>query len=128
MNSNFFLRADFFGGAQKNCPQIIKGLLKGEENIVQNKKEIVEWGNKKLKEFMDKRITLMFGKILDFAETAVDSKYRYGVLRGKILKEANEALRSIKSELDRNYEVIYTRVGEDVIKVKPVTYRKDGGK
>lgn len=84
-------------------------------------RDVDEWAKGKLKDLVEKRITQMFGSILDYVQTAVDSKYRYGVLRSKILKEGNETIRTLKSELDRYYKVEYVRIGEDVIKIK------DGG-
>jgi hypothetical protein len=93
------------------------------------KSKEIEWSKGRLKDLIKREITSMFSSVLDFAEVAVDGKERFNVLRSKVLREGNDAIRSLCSELDKNYEVNYVGLGEDVIKVvkRPVK-DKDGGK
>jgi len=87
-----------------------------------------EWSKGKIKDLIKSEITSMFSSILDFAEVAVDGKERFHVLRSKVLREGNDAIRTICAEIDKNFEVKYIGLATDVIKVKPSNRNKDGGR
>lgn len=82
-----------------------------------NDKKVKDWSSKRLQDFVDSEITHMFEGILDFSELAVGDPNRYKVLRSKILKLANNAARSIKSEIESSYDVSYTKINHDVVRV-----------
>lgn len=69
----------------------------------------------KLKKYIDLEVKKLFTGVLDYAEVAVDSKERWKVLRSRILKLSNDAIREISKELDLRYDVSYVPAGEDVV-------------
>lgn len=71
----------------------------------------------KLKKYIDLEVKKLFTGVLDYAEVAVDSKERWKVLRSRILKLSNDAIREISKELDLRYDVSYVPAGEDVVVV-----------
>lgn len=82
-----------------------------------NKNKVKDWSSKKLQDYVDSEITFMFEGILDFSQLAVSDDKRYKVLRSKILKLANNAARSIKAEIENSYDVEYTKINHDIVKV-----------
>lgn len=69
----------------------------------------------KLKRFIHEEITKLFSSVLDYAEVAVGEKERYMLLRSKVLKVSNDAIREIGRELEQRYSVQYNPPGEEVI-------------
>jgi len=65
--------------------------------------------------------------ILDNTECAVEGKDRWSAVRSRILGATNTALRELKKEIQRNWEVKYTPlvVHEDVIEVKQPVKERD---
>ncbi len=77
-----------------------------------------KWSLGRLKEEI--RVTIINNILegtLDFAEVAVGDKDRYKALRSRVLKLFNDGIRHIHKEIDENYEVVYTELGEDVINI-----------
>jgi len=84
--------------------------MNGEEKLR------IDRSKAKLKEEVDRAVTSMFKKILDFVEVSVDES-RFSALRKKILRESNDTIRSIKQNIDLYYEVKYVPNKEDVLTV-----------
>ena len=80
--------------------------------------KVKEWSTKRLQFCVKDSITKMFEGVLDFAEVAVGEEKRYRALRSKVLRLANDAIRSINSEIESSYYVEYTEIGEDIVKIK----------
>ena len=91
---------------------------------MEDRGKVQEWSNRRLQAFVKDEITKMFEKVLDYTEVGVADNPRYQILRGKILRVGNDAIRSINSELDRNYGVEFKGIGQDVVRV---TNRKGEG-
>lgn len=76
-----------------------------------------EWSKEKFKEYLRGAITKMMEGTLDYAEVSIGNKERYKVLRSKILRLGNDSLRSVLAEVDKNYDVTFLRIGQDIVKV-----------
>ena len=85
---------------------------------MEDRGKVKEWSQKRLQAFVKDEITKMFEKILDYTEVGVADNQRYQILRGKILRVSNDAIRSINSELDRNYDLEFKGIGQDVVRIK----------
>lgn len=83
-----------------------------------DQKSLQEWSNKKLCSLVKTNITKLFDGILDFSEVAVDDKERYRVLRSKVLKLSNDTIRFLMSEIEKNYDVEFKNIYDDVVVVK----------
>lgn len=82
-----------------------------------NDVKVKDWSNKRLQAYVKDTVTKMFEGMLDFSEVAVGDENRYKSLRSKILRLANDAIRSISSEIETNYDVVFNGISEDVVKV-----------
>lgn len=78
----------------------------------------VSKSKEKFKEYIHKQVTEMFTTILDFTEIAVGDKERHRMLRAKILRISNDAIRSIHKELEGSYNMDFVAKNEDVIVVR----------
>lgn len=67
---------------------------------------------------ISEEVTVMFEKILDYAEVAVPNHEQYKKLRSKILRISNNCLRNIKKEVSTRYAVRYDPPAETIIEVK----------
>ena len=76
-----------------------------------------ERSKSKLKGVLKDRITTMFSGILDFTEVAVGDAGRYGALRAKVLRLANDTIREIEKDLDTDYTVEFIPK-HDVVVIK----------
>lgn len=83
-----------------------------------NQDKVKDWSNKRAQEMVKSTITEMFESILDFTEVSLADDDRYKVVRSKILRVGNDAIRRINSELGRNYEVVFTGIRQDLIRIK----------
>jgi hypothetical protein len=83
-----------------------------------NNQDLREWSNRKLCTVVKNSITKLFDGILDFSEVAVEDKERYRILRSKVLKLSNDTIRSLMSEIERNYDVEFKNVYDDVVVVR----------
>lgn len=54
-----------------------------------------------LKEAVQKEITSMFTKILDYVQVGVGATDQYKVLRAKILRAGNDAIRNLHNFIDQ---------------------------
>lgn len=72
----------------------------------------------RLKDAVAKEVTSMFESILDYVQVACPTKDTYSVLRSKILRVGNNCIRSLKKEIDGNYDIKFTNVAEEIIEVK----------
>lgn len=70
-------------------------------------KKIADRSKEKLVSFVSGEITNMFGNILDFTELAVGDSSRYRILRSKVLKISNDAIRKITKEIEDRYSIDY---------------------
>jgi hypothetical protein len=48
----------------------------------------------------------------------VDDKERYKVLRSKVLKLSNDTIRFLMSEIEKNYDVEFKNIYDEVVVVK----------
>jgi len=71
----------------------------------------------KLKGFLEREITGMFQKVLDFVEVSVEGKDRYRSLRSKVLRIGNNCIRTVSRELDQKYIVEFVAPGKDILVV-----------
>jgi hypothetical protein len=81
-------------------------------------KVVMDKSKEKLKAFLGTQITTLFSEILDFTEVAVGDKERHKILRSKILKVSNDAIRTISREVDEKYLVEFVSKTEDLIIVR----------
>jgi hypothetical protein len=75
----------------------------------------------KLKRDIEKRVMRGIDEILDIAEVAIGDSQRYKPFRSKVLRAGNNAIREIKSSLDRDYKVLFVPTNEDIIEVHTPT-------
>ena len=71
----------------------------------------------KLKKMVAEEVTLMFQKILNYAEVACPTSTVYSNLRSKVLRIGNDCIRNIGKNVDRYYEVKFVPQSEDVIEI-----------
>jgi hypothetical protein len=79
--------------------------------------KVKEWSKKKLQDSVKSSITKMFEDILDFSEVAVGDDSRYKLLRSKILRIGNNAIRGLNGDIEKNYEVMFTGLGRDEVRI-----------
>jgi len=75
----------------------------------------------KLKNEITKEITQLFEKCLDFVEVTLPEKQVYKLVRSKVLRAGNNAIRGISKNIDENYIVNFspeTGLNEDIIEFK----------
>lgn len=63
-------------------------------------------------------VTVMFEKILDYAEVAVPNHDQYKKLRSKVLRVGNNCIRNIGKEINSRYIIKYDPPAETIIEVK----------
>ncbi|KKN43805.1 hypothetical protein LCGC14_0699530 [marine sediment metagenome] len=63
-------------------------------------------------------ITVLFEKILDYAEVAVPNNDQYKKLRSKILRHGNNCIRNISKEINMRYDVKYEPTAETIIETR----------
>jgi hypothetical protein len=67
---------------------------------------------------ISEEVTIMFEKILDYAEVAVPNNDQYKKLRSKVLRVGNNCIRNIGKEINTRYAVRYDPPAETIIEVK----------
>ena len=72
----------------------------------------------KLNRAISDEITVLFEKVLDYAEVAVPNNEQYKKLRSKILRVGNNCIRNVKKEVDSRYDVKYNPPAETIIETK----------
>lgn len=72
----------------------------------------------KLNKAVSEEITVLFEKVLDYAEVAVPNNDQYKKLRSKILRVGNNCIRNIRKEIDTRYDVKYNPPAETIIESK----------
>jgi len=75
----------------------------------------------RLKKEISKEITSFFEKCLDFVEVTLPEEKIYKVVRSKILRSGNNAIREVNKNIDTNYTINFSPengLSEDVIKFK----------
>lgn len=72
----------------------------------------------RLKKEVSKEITSLFEKCLDYVEVALPQSAIYKLVRSKILRAGNNAIRGVNVNIDENYEISYAPedLNEDIIK------------
>ena len=88
-----------------------------EEQVLQRSKE-------KLKRDIEKKVMSGIEGILDIAEVAIGDAQRYKPFRSKVLREANNSIREVKSSLDLYYKVLFVPINEDVIEIQKPSIRR----
>ena len=81
----------------------------------------LERSKARLKKEVNKEITLFFEKCLDFVEVTLPKEEIYKIVRSKILRSGNNAIREINKNIDTNYTVTFSPedgLNEDVIELK----------
>jgi len=74
----------------------------------------------KLKKEINKEITLFFEKCLDYFEVVILDKEVYKLIRSKILRSGNNAIRGVNKNIDENYTINFSPekgINEDIINV-----------
>lgn len=72
----------------------------------------------KLKKEVETNVLRSADAILNIVEVAIGDPERYKIVRSKILRSANDAVRDIKKNLDIYYQVLFVPINEDIIKVQ----------
>ena len=77
----------------------------------------VDKHKEKLNRAISDEITVLFEKVLDYAEVAVPNNDQYKKLRSKILRIGNNCIRNISKEIVNHYSITYNAPGETIIEV-----------
>jgi hypothetical protein len=72
----------------------------------------------KLNRAISDEITVLFEKVLDYAEVAVPNNDQYKKLRSKILRVGNNCIRNIRKEIEIRYDVKYVPQAETIIETR----------
>jgi hypothetical protein len=72
----------------------------------------------KLNRAISDEITVLFEKVLDYAEVAVPNSDQYKKLRSKILRVGNNCIRNIRKEVEVRYDVKYIPPAETIIETR----------
>jgi len=72
----------------------------------------------KLRNSIAAEVTVMFEKILDYAEVAVPNNEQYKKLRSKILRSGNNCIRNLSKEINNRYDIKYNPPAETIIETK----------
>jgi len=86
--------------------------------------QTLERSKEKFKRDLEKRIMKGIDEILDIAEVAIGDSQRYKPFRSKVLRAGNNAIRDLKTDLDRQYKVLFVPTTEDVIEVHAPSLRR----
>lgn len=81
----------------------------------------LERSKARLKKEVSKEVISLFEKCLDYVEVTLPDEKVYKIVRSKILRAGNNAVRGINKNIDNNYSINYspeTSFNEDVIKVR----------
>jgi len=78
----------------------------------------VDRHKEKLNRAISDEITVLFEKVLDYAEVAVPNNDQYKKLRSKILRVGNNCIRNVKKEIEFRYDVKYIPPAETIIETK----------
>ena len=72
----------------------------------------------KLNRAISDEITVLFEKVLDYAEVAVPNNDQYKKLRSKILRVGNNCIRNVRKEIEVRYDVKYIPPAETIIETR----------
>jgi len=86
--------------------------------------QALERSKDKLKRDIEKRIMKGIDEILDIAEVAIGDSQRYKPFRSKVLRAGNNAVRDLKSDLERHYKVLFVPTTEDVVQIQTPSIRR----
>jgi len=78
----------------------------------------VDRHKEKLIKSISDEITVLFEKVLDYAEVAVPNADQYKKLRSKVLRVGNNCIRNISKEVQARYVVKYDPPAETIIEIK----------
>lgn len=78
----------------------------------------VDKHKEKLIRAISEEITVLFEKVLDYAEVAVPNNDQYKKLRSKILRVGNNCIRNVGKEINVRYDVKYNPPAETIIETK----------
>jgi len=78
----------------------------------------VDKHKEKLIRAISDEITVLFEKVLDYAEVAVPNNDQYKKLRSKILRVGNNCIRNVNKEINVRYDVKYNPPAETIIETK----------
>lgn len=80
----------------------------------------LERSKARLKKEIGREIMSLFEKCLDYVEVTLPNEKIYKVVRGKILRSGNNAIRGVNKNIDENYTINYSPesgINEDIIKI-----------
>jgi hypothetical protein len=80
--------------------------------------EKIDRHKEKLIRSITDEITILFEKVLDYAEVAVPNADQYKKLRSKVLRVGNNCIRNISKEVQSRYAVKYDPPAETIIEIK----------
>lgn len=72
----------------------------------------------KLIKVVSEEITVLFEKILNYAELSVANREQYKVLRSRILRLGNNSIRNLSREINSRYDIKYNPPAETIIEIK----------
>ena len=78
----------------------------------------VDKHKEKLIKVMSEEITVLFEKILNYAELSVANREQYKVLRSRILRLGNNTIRNLSKEINTRYDIKYNPPAETIIEIK----------
>jgi hypothetical protein len=87
-----------------------KEMYKMDEKVDRHKEKLIR--------AVSEEITILFEKVLDYAEVAVPNNDQYKKLRSKILRVGNNCIRNIGKEINMRYSVKYEPPAETIIETK----------
>ena len=83
----------------------------------------LERSKARLKKEISREVTLLFEKCLDYVEVTLPDKELYKIMRSKILRSGNNAIRNVSRNIDENYTINFSPeagLNEDVIEVSRI--------
>lgn len=85
---------------------------------------VVDRHKEKLIKLIDTEVTALFEQVLNYTEVAIPSNEQYNRLRSKILRLGNNCKRTIIKKVEKDFDVTFNAVNEDVIEFKSVSSGK----
>jgi len=79
---------------------------------------VLERSRDKLKKEVEVNVLGSADEILNIVEVAIGDPERYKIVRSKVLRSANNAVRDVKKNLDMYYRVLFVPTNEDVIEIQ----------
>ena len=79
---------------------------------------VLERSRDKLKREVEINVLRSADAILNIVEVAIGDPERYKIVRSKVLRSSNDAVRDIKKNIDMYYQVLFVPTNEDIIQIQ----------